>query len=123
MYTLKVTPKYGRGLYATRRIYKGEMIMVCEVLALSPTDTIKVNSTDLKYYTFVYNATQDCLVLGDGEIFNHSDRCNVEYKLIKRGSRMVMAFKSVQDIPKGKQLFIDYSQDVKVNTHSYTVNL
>src|SRR5689334_18895955 len=116
MYYMDVTEVYGRGFYASREIEKNEVITVCELLVLSPEDTVKVNDTDLKYYTFVYNDKQDCLVLGDGEIFNHDDNPNVGYKLDYDDGRLKMYFYALKNIDPGEQLFIDYSADTKVNT-------
>ena len=121
MFTVKVTPEFGRGLYATRKIYANEIIEVCEILVLSPEDTKKVNETDLKWYTFVFDAStaQDCIVLGMGEIFNHADQPNVKYDLVRYGDRFKMVFASVRDIEAGEQLFTDYNRDTQVDTSQY----
>jgi len=115
----------GRGLYATQDINKGELIFVAELLVLSETDTKLVNLTDLQYYTFKYNEKQDCLVLGDGEIFNHADQPNVGYQLVKHASedRQIMLFHAIQDVKQGDQLMIDYAADTKVDASKYNVNL
>jgi hypothetical protein len=123
MYHLQTTTEFGRGLYATWTINKNTILFTAELLVLNPADTIKVNETDLQYYTFKYTDTQDCLVLGDGEIFNHSDIPNTCYKLIDFDGRKVMAFYTLRDISQYEQLFIDYSADTKVKTQDYTVNL
>jgi uncharacterized protein len=126
MYYIKQTQEFGRGLYATADIKVGQVIFAAELLVLSPEDTVKVNQTDLQYYTFVYNETQDCLVLGDGELFNHSDTANIGYRLEDYdgpNSRKIMIFYAIQDIPQHDQLFTDYNQDTKVNTDSYKVSL
>lgn len=115
----------GRGLKATQSIQTDKVLFTAELLVLSPNDTVKVNETDLKYYTFKYNDEQDCLVLGDGELFNHSAAANVGYKLMDWGNqgRKVMVFYTLRPIEAGEQLFIDYNADVRVNTNEYTVNL
>lgn len=120
MVKIKTTKEFGKGVYATRDIYAGELIEVCEILVLSEVDTKVLNSTDLQWYTFVYNSTQDCLVLGNGEIFNHSDDANVSYKLKSYKDRKVMVFMSIKDISEGSQLFTDYSADSKnIDTLQY----
>ena len=121
MFEIRVTPEFGRGLYATRKIYANEIVEVCEILVLSAEDTVKVNETDLKWYTFVFDAAakQDCLVLGNGEIFNHSDTPNVKYDLVRYGNRFKMVFVSTKDIEVGEQLFIDYNRDTKVDASGY----
>lgn len=118
-YVLKVTPEMGRGLYAREDLLPNTLLFTAELLVLSEYDTSKVGETDLKYYTFKYNDKQDCLVLGDGEIFNHSDSPNVNYKLIDFDGRKVMAFHTIRKVVQGEQLFIDYNADIKVNTKDY----
>src|SRR6478609_3483841 len=119
MFKVFVTPEMGRGLYSTRSIDKGETITLCEILVLSPEDTVTVNTTDLKYYTFVYNEKQDCLVLGNGEIFNHADTPNVSFELVDVGDRKMMQFKALEFILNGEQLFINYNQDTDVSVQDY----
>lgn len=109
----------GRCLVAERPIPAGMVIMQCELLVLSEVDTPLVNETDLKYYTFKFNETQDCLVLGLGEIFNHRSAPNVSYELVDIGDRKVMQFSVIADIWTDDQLFIDYNADVQVNTEGY----
>lgn len=116
----------GRELHAKREFKKGDLIFSCEILVLSEADTIKVNQTDLKYYTFTFNDKQDCLVLGDGEIFNHSDTPNVEYDLVDFNDRKLMYFFAIKDIEANEQLFIDYNADIqnkKDILSEYTTNL
>lgn len=114
IYSVQLIEGMGRGIIAERDIKLGEVITNCELLVLNSDDTKKVNETDLQYYTFTYNAElkQDCLVLGDGEIFNHDDNANVLYGLIDWNGRKLMRFQAARDIKKGEQLFIDYSADM-----------
>lgn len=41
MYYIKQCKTYGRGLYASRDVKRGEIITICELLILSPEDTKK----------------------------------------------------------------------------------
>ena len=126
IYSVQMIDGMGRGIIAEKDIKRGEVITNCELLVLSPDDTIKVNETDLKWYTFTFNAEtrQDCLVMGDGEIFNHDDDANVLYGLIEFNGRKLMRFQASRDIKRGEQLFIDYGADVKkVDIEGYTINL
>jgi uncharacterized protein len=118
---IKKTKQYGRGVYADRYYVEGDIIEISEILILSEKDTKKVNETDLKFYTFKYNDKQDCLVLGNGEIYNHSDNPNVSFKLNKKTNKMV--FKALKFIKAGQQMFTNYNEDVKVDTKKYTKNL
>ncbi len=111
-YYVMNTEQYGRAVFAQRDMLIGEVVMYCEVLPLSEKDTPVVNSTDLQWYTFTYNDKQDCLVLGDGEIFNHDDSPSVSYELISLNNRPMMIFRMIADVKKDNQLFIDYNADV-----------
>lgn len=120
---IKTEEKTGRGVYATFYMPPEQVIAREELLVLNTEDSARVNGTDLQYYTFVFNETQDCLVLGDGELYNHSDDPNVGYQLVDYDGRKLMMFFTLREIQKGEQLFINYSTDMKVDTTKYTVNL
>jgi len=120
--TVKTSPEMGRGIYANDKILAGSVVMICELLVLSELDTVKVNQTELQYYTFKYNETQDCLVLGLGEIFNHADQPNVTYELVFLEDRFMMIFKAKNEINSNDQLFIDYNADAQVNVSNYIKN-
>jgi SET domain-containing protein len=125
-YSVQMVEGMGRGIIAEKDIKRGEIITNCELLVLSPEDTVKVNETDLKWYTFTFDAQtkRDCLVMGDGEIFNHDDDANTLYGLIDWNGRKLMRFQASRDIKQGEQLFIDYNADVdKAEIEGYTVNL
>lgn len=120
---IKLESATGRGVYATHDISKGTILAREELLVLSPEDTVKVNDTDLKMYTFKFNDIQDCLVLGSGELYNHSDDPNVYYRLMWEYDRHFMVFYAVKPIEEGQQLFIDYSLDKDVTIIDYHKNL
>jgi hypothetical protein len=119
MYILKVSPEMGRGLYADILIPAGTVVCIAELLVLSEQDTSAINQTSLKYYTFKHSDTTDCLVLGDGEIFNHSDDSNVSYSLVSLDDRQVMEFRTLCDVEHGSQLFINYTSDIEVDVDGY----
>lgn len=128
IYSVQIVEGMGRAIIAEMDLRLGDIITNCELLIFSPDDTIRVNETDLQYYTFTFNkeSKQDCLVLGDGEIFNHDDNANVLYGLVDWNGRKLMRFQASRDIKKGEQLFIDYRADVD-NVDNvlevYTVNM
>lgn len=119
MIEVRVSPEMGRGVYATTDITLGMHIETCELLVLTQIDTRAVNQTDLQYYTFKYSDACDCLVLGIGEMFNHSNRPNVMYSLAEIDGRKVMVFVATRPIQAGEQLFIDYSADIQVDVKRY----
>lgn len=111
MITIGYSDTMGREVIAADNIACDAIIECCELLILSYEDTIKINNTELKYYTFVYEDGRDCLVLGNGEIFNHSDSPNVSYQIEMIDGRKKMIFKALRYITTGEQLFIDYKAD------------
>lgn len=112
MLEIKVVPEMGRGVFATKDIPSMSHVETCELLVLSPDDSELLACTELQYYTFTFNEVQDCLVMGNGEMFNHSNTPNVLYKLADLDGRKVMVFATVRPIMAGEQLFIDYNADV-----------
>lgn len=120
MTKITFSEQFGREVTATEFIYQDDTVELCEILVLDMADTSTINEfTDLKFYTFKFNEHQDCLVLGNGEIFNHSDTPNVTYDLVESEGRTKMRFKALRDIKTGEQLFIDYAKDTKVDASSY----
>jgi SET domain-containing protein len=119
MYRISVSQEMGRGLYATRTIEKGEVVAIEEVLLLSPKDTRLLEQTDLRHYTFRVSDLQDCLVLGDGELYNHSDTPNVNFELIYQDGRLKMLFTALKVVKYGEQLFINYESDADVDATEY----
>ena len=118
-YIIRITKEFGRGIYAKHDLKAGTVIEIAEVLVLNDRDTRIIDGTDLKFYAFKHDDKRDCLVLGVGELFNHADQANVSYDLKPLNGRMRMFFKTTQDVKKGKQLFIDYLSEIKVDATEY----
>ena len=118
-YFTKATPEFGRGLYASYDMRAQMMLFTDELLVLSPEDTKKIDQTDLRYYVYKYNDEKDCLALGHGTLFNHSDNPNIGYKIMEYGDREVIAFYTLRPIEAYEQLFIDYNADCKVDMAKY----
>lgn len=114
-YSIQFDDKMGRGIFASLPIRTNQIITECELLVFDELDSVLVNQTDLKHYTFVFEGKRDCLVLGDGEIFNHSNTPNVGYKIVDHPhkNRKLMCFYALREIKEGEQLFIDYKADDK----------
>tara|TARA_R110000868_G_scaffold66014_3_gene196965 strand:- start:2365 stop:2730 length:366 start_codon:yes stop_codon:yes gene_type:complete len=119
MYKIKVSKKDGRGLYATKDIPKGTVIFIAELIILNKEETAHMEKTVLKYYNFNYAEKRNCLVLGDGMLFNHQTPDNVSYKMIKKNKREVMQYKANRNIKKGEQLYIDYTKDEVIDLEAY----
>lgn len=122
MLAVQMFESMGRGVVSSVPIQIGQVVEVCEILVLSQSDTIAVNQTDLKYYTFKLDEERDCLVLGLGEIYNHDDKANVSYAIETVSGRLCMVFRALSDIDQGSQLFINYAADTKVSASDYFLN-
>ena len=123
-----MTEQYGRGVFAMKNIDPIKLIESAEILVLNEHDTQLLNNqTELKDYTFTFDDKRDCLVMGIGEMFNHSDDPNVSYQLMSINGRFKMLFYTTRPIKAGEQLFIDYNADVKESftskPNTYTTNL
>ena len=120
-----MTETYGRAVFAMHDLPRGTWVEVSEVLVLNSIDTPIVNSTELRDYTFTFSDTQDCLVMGIGEMFNHDDDANVIYELMTLNGRPRMIFITRKDVKKGDQLFIDYTADLRPNEskQEYKINM
>lgn len=111
-YYIQETKDFGRGLYADRLMFPSDIVAVCEIIPLTPKDTETLESTGLKYYKFKMNESQDCIVLGDGSLFNHAAKPNVSFSLERdHTGRYRMIFRTRGIVKKGTQLFIDYTAD------------
>ena len=100
--------KYGRGIFATRDIEKGELIHVAPVI-ISPKNEYKyLKKTILMDYVFWWG--EECaLALGYGSLFNHSYTPNALYKLRKK--KKTIDFFAYTDIKAGEEIKINYNGD------------
>jgi SET domain-containing protein len=108
---IKTTKKFGRGLYATKRIRKGTVVEVSPVIILSDKDRKLASKTILATYLFDWGSIASdnrmaSVVLGLGSLFNHNDIPNLIYKYNLK--QKTVSYIASKDIGAGDQLFIDY---------------
>jgi SET domain-containing protein len=109
-FIIKNTKKYGRGLYATRSIKKGEIVETSPIVSIDKREAGLISSTLLNVYVFEWNKDSSALALGNGSLFNHSSKkSNVSYMNSFLTKEIV--FISNQNIKKGQQLFINYGYE------------
>lgn len=115
------TKKYGRGIFATKNISKGELIEASPVLVIDKWEAIEVCSTVINNYVFSWKDDESsALAFGHGSLFNHSKRQNVTYE--SNFADQTVEFYAEKDIKKGQQLFIDYGYGVKEATSTTNKN-
>lgn len=103
--------KYGRGIFATQPIQKGELIHEAPVI-VSPSKEYKyLKKTIMMEYVFWWGEDlDDCaLALGYGSLFNHSYTPNALYKLNLKNN--TVDFFAHKDIKVGEEILINYNGD------------
>jgi SET domain-containing protein len=97
----------GRGVFARRRIKKGEIIERVPVIVL-PVDQVGNDGKRqvLANYTFSWGQKTVALALGYGSLYNHSYRPNARYE--DRGRR-IKEFVAIREIAAGEEVTVNYN--------------
>jgi SET domain-containing protein len=114
--TIDTSPKRGRGIFATKNINKGTIIEISPVIVLSEKERKTIEKTLLFHYVFEWgnDKKKAAVALGYVSLYNHSYDANCEYEM-EFGKRL-MTIKTVRDIKKGDELFINYNAKPDDNT-------
>jgi SET domain-containing protein len=99
----------GRGVFAGRPYARGEVIEVCPVIPLTWAEAADCADTILDDYFFGWGPRGKgyALVLGFGELYNHSPDPNARYTPRTRALQLV--FRARRPIQVGEQITIDYA--------------
>ncbi|WP_155767501.1 SET domain-containing protein [Sporosarcina ureilytica] len=108
---IKDTGKYGRGIFATRDIKKGELIEVSPVIVSHRNEWKYLKKTILNDYCFSWGEKYEhtALALGYGSIFNHSYSPNAYF--IYNMENQSIDFYTRLDIKMGEEITINYNED------------
>lgn len=110
---IKETKKKGRGVFATARIKKGEVIEVCPVVVLPYKDRKLIDKTKVHDYYFYWGPkNQPAIALGYGSIYNHSYEPNAEYD--QNVKKKIITFTALRNIDKGEEICTNYNGDPDV---------
>jgi uncharacterized protein len=96
---------HGRGVFATRRYLKGQLVESCPTVELPDSDVTG------RLGDYVYSSVNDddvLLVLGYGMLYNHSENPNVEYV---QDDPSTMRFLALRTVRPGDELTIDYGEE------------
>ncbi|MEA2496497.1 MAG: uncharacterized protein QOJ29_4408 [Thermoleophilaceae bacterium] len=95
----------GRGVFATRRFAKNEVIETCPTVEAADADvTGRLND-------YVFTSVRDgdvLIVLGHGMLHNHSPKPNVEYV---QDEPSTITFSALRPVRPGDELTIDYGEE------------
>lgn len=99
--------KAGRGVFALKKMYKGEIIEKCPVLVLPKKDYPIAKKTELKNYYFMWGKVTSAICFGYGSLYNHSYEPNATYK--KRIKRQIIEFIALKEIKKDEEITVNYN--------------
>ena len=101
----------GRGMFAAGPIPADTILETAPVIVMSAEDRQHLDRTLLHDYIFEWgdDRSRCCMALGYVPLYNHSYSSNCEYEMEFR--KMTISVKTVRDIEKGEELFINYNGD------------
>lgn len=107
--TVQTSPNRGRGVFATKNIKKGTVIETSPVLVLTEKERKILEKTILFHYVFEWgnDKKKAALALGYISMYNHSYDSNCEYEM--EFGKKIMTIRTVKNIKKGEELFINYN--------------
>ena len=124
MLGLKVrkTKNKGRGVFATKRFKKGEIIEVCPVIIFTPKEYKFLEKTVLDKYMFAWKTKRDaCIPLGYGLVYNHSYSPNAIYGWEHK--KKIIFLKALKIIKRGEEVTINYNWDPENKEHIADFNV
>lgn len=89
-----------------------------DLLVLSIEDTLKLQETTLRHYTYAFDDNKDCIAVGPGSLINHSDDPNAEYFIETVNGIKKLHFVAIKYIASGEEITIDYNKDCKIDVES-----
>jgi SET domain-containing protein len=99
----------GRGVFTSENIPADTVIEISPVLVLSAKERKEVEKTVLYNYIFEWGKKMKkaCVAWGYISVYNHSYNANCEYEMDFVNE--LMQVKTVRDIEKGEELFVNYN--------------
>ena len=101
---------HGRGIFATKKIRKNELIERCPILPLTKAEIRLLEKTCLVNYYFEWGKDGGAIALGYGSLYNHSYLPNgrYEYSLDEQH----LEFFAEETIQQGEEILVNYNGDV-----------
>ncbi len=99
----------GRGVFASKNIYTGEVIEICPVIVIPCHASGLLSKTPLVNYYFTWGKGQETVAVcfGFGSMYNHSYDPNATYK--KHFDNLMIDFVAVKNIKKDEEITVNYN--------------
>lgn len=108
---VKNTQRYGRGVFAIKKIKQGSLVLTNHVVVLDKADSNLIERSELRHYVFNWGHGCSALALGIGSLINHSKKhANIEAFIVKENQEI--NFYTTKDIKAGEQLFLNYGYEL-----------
>lgn len=106
----------GRGVVATEKIIKGEIIEHCPLIILGEKDSQflkdkKKSDTLYYYYLQQPDLKRNAIMLGYASLYNHNSDPNSEIDYSDNPKDTYMFFRAIKDIEVGEEITWDYYFD------------
>ena len=99
--------KYGRGVFTTKDLRAGRVIIVNHLLLLTADD--RADSLLLRRYDFGFESNGSGIALGIASLMNHSTRPNADFDTEYNSDGLPIVFvRTIKPIKKGSQILVDY---------------
>jgi len=111
MITLGASAGKGRGIFAQRKLLKGETIEEAPVVVIPHSQIEHLDRTVLGDYYFVWgdDEEQAAIALGTCSLCNHSYRPNTVFRLNR--DKLTIEFVAARGIEAGEEITINYNGD------------
>ena len=108
---VKQSEIHGLGVFARKKIRKGEIIEKSPVILLDKLEREVLKSTSLFWYYFLLNNDKTPVAIGLGlsSLYNHSYNANAFYDI--KIKKAIIVFKSVTNINAGEEITINYNSN------------
>jgi SET domain-containing protein len=99
--------KKGRGVFATKKFKRGDLIERCPVLVIPRRQSDALLSTKMEHYAFDWDNGDLALILGYGMIYNHSYKPNA--KIVHNIRRRTSDIIARTTIKVGEEILVNYN--------------
>jgi SET domain-containing protein len=101
----------GRGVFAQKKIHRGEIIEEAPVVVMPATEIEHLDKTVLQDYYFLWGENEDeaAVMLGLCSLCNHSYQPNAVFNL--HPEKLTIEFVALREIEAGEEITTNYNGD------------